>query len=315
MVLLVAALLLAAAPQADPGLVGTWSLDGQPFMVLAADGTGRMDEGRVRWTASGGILSVTAPDGSSDRVRYRLSGDTLTLEQAWGRVELARTGEAGAAPGATTAPPAGTRSAGASSPGVPGGASRPGKDGNVASSSAASARAIRFNGRALSAAQLETFGRLERAIGRVPDGDYWYDPSTGASGRWGGPALAFLPAGLDLGGAVPAEASGGGSGRLTGVFVNGREMHPVDVAGLQQLVGTVLPGRWWVDAAGNYGLEGGPPLGNLIAMAQANRGGGKGGRAWSKHYEGVTPRDNMNLASDGNTTCVSVSGYSRCTGE
>ena len=48
---------------------------------------------------------------------------------------------------------------------------------------------------------------------------------------------------------------------------------------------------------------------------EESRSGQGGGTAWSKHYEGITPRGNMNLASDGNTTCVSVSGYSRCTGE
>jgi hypothetical protein len=101
---------------------------------------------------------------------------------------------------------------------------------------------------------------------------------------------------------------------LTGVFINGRELHPLDVQGLQQLIGQVLPGRWWVDAQGNYGLEGGPPLGNLMVLARANRSGG-GRQAWSKHYEGITPSGNMSLASDGTTTCVSTAGYSRCTGE
>jgi len=56
--------------------------------------------------------------------------------------------------------------------------------------------------------------------------------------------------------------------------------------------------------------------GHLVAMAQARRRSGQGGgTAWSKRYEGITPGQNMNLASDGTTTCVSVSGYSRCTGE
>jgi hypothetical protein len=84
---------------------------------------------------------------------------------------------------------------------------------------------------------------------------------------------------------------------------------------MQQLVGQVWPGRWWVDAQGNFGLEGGPPVGNLVALARSRRQSGGGPQAWSKHYEGATPRDNMNLASDGTTTCVSTAGYSRCTGE
>jgi hypothetical protein len=177
-------------------------------------------------------------------------------------------------------------------------------------------RRVRFNGRALSAEQARTLARLELAIGRLPAGEYWYDARTGASGKWGGPTLAFLPAGLDLGGPLPASASGGGQGTLTAVFINGRELHPVDVMGLREILGTVLPGRWWVDSQGTYGPEGGPPLGNLVYIAQQRRAAGQGGsQAWSKRYEGATPRDNMNMASDGTTTCVSVSGYSHCTGE
>jgi hypothetical protein len=318
--LLAAALLLAAAPDVDPRLVGDWALDGEPFMVLNADGTGLMDAGRVRWTASGGILTVTALDGSADRVRYRVSGNVLTLEQAAGTARLTRgaasaepRGGAAAGDGGAQGPAQGTAARAAP---VPPPAAAPGSAASARDAPpGASGRAIRFNGRALDGPQRETLGRVERAIGTIPDGDYWYDPRTGASGRWGGPALAFLVAGLDLGGPLPAEASGGGRGTLTGVFVNGRELHPVDVAGLQQIIGAVTPGRWWVDAAGNYGPEGGLAVGNLVALAQARRGGGSGGRAWSRHYEGVTPRDNLNMASDGTTTCVSVSGYSRCTGE
>jgi hypothetical protein len=180
----------------------------------------------------------------------------------------------------------------------------------------AAGRRVRFNGRALTAEQVKTLERLERQVGRLPDGDFWYDPRTGASGRWGGPGLALLPPGLDLGGPLPAEASGGGKGTLTGVFINGRELHPRDVEWLRELVGAVLPGRWWMDARGDFGLEGGPVMGNLVAAARAHRGaGGQGGQAWSRRYEGITPRDNLNMASDGTTTCVSVSGYSRCTGE
>jgi hypothetical protein len=350
MLQLAALLLLAAAPS-DPRLVGTWALEGEPFMVLAADGSGRMDASRVRWSAQGGVLTVTAEDGSAERTRYRVSGDVLVLEQETGAATLTRVAAGGAggpadgaggrgtgvppaaaggpapkgtagpwpgvapaaapggAPAAATAPPPGAvpaRGAAASSRAAASAAPEP------AGRSLPSGRAVRFNGRALDAAGLEVLARLERAVGTLADGDYWYDPRSGASGRWGGPALAFLPAGLPLGGPLPAEASGGGRGNLTGVFVNGRELHPVDVAGLQEIVGVVVPGRWWVDATGAYGLEGGPPAGNLVAMARARQGGS---RAWSRHYEGVTPGGNMNLASDGATTCVSVSGYSRCTGE
>ena len=296
----VAALLVATGPHLDRRLVGTWASGGETFMVLKADGTGSMEGSTVRWTAADGVLSVSAPGGGADRVGYEVVGTTLTLILPSGTVRLTRAKAADSAGNST--PPSGGPAAKAT-PAAP-------------RETGASSRAVRFNGRPLRPPELQTLEKIERFIGRIPDGEYWYDPKTGASGRWGGPALAFLPAGLELGGAVPPNASGGGQGGLTGVFVNGREVHPVDVAGFQSLVGAVLPGRWWVDASGNYGLEGGPALGNLVAMAQARRRvGERGGTAWSKRYEGATPGGNMNLASDGQTTCVSVSGYSRCTGE
>jgi hypothetical protein len=175
-----------------------------------------------------------------------------------------------------------------------------------------SARHLTFNQVPLDAQGLRLIVMLERQSGqRVPDGAYWYDSATGAAGRWGGPTLAFLPPGLRLGGRLPAQASGGG----TGVFINGRELHPMDVLGLQRLLRSpILPGRYWVDAQGNAGYEGGPAIINLVAAAR--RAGGGGG-AWSSHYDAGTgsSRDNMNLASDGQTTCVSTSTYSHCTGE
>ncbi|MFT3712840.1 MAG: hypothetical protein QM817_34745 [Archangium sp.] len=131
---------------------------------------------------------------------------------------------------------------------------------------------LRINGRRLTQQELKVVAWLEQTTGQksVP-GDYWYDNATGALGKWGGPTMTFLPPGLGLGGALPANASGGGMGQLTGVFINGRELHPVDVMNLTALLQTqVQRGRWWVDAQGNCGLEGGPPLFNLHAVARAN---------------------------------------------
>jgi len=54
----------------------------------------------------------------------------------------------------------------------------------------------------------------------------------------------------------------------TGVFINGRELHLLDVRALQQIT-MVIPGRYWCDAMGNIGFEGGPPLANLWALAAA----------------------------------------------
>src|SRR5258705_6103519 len=84
----------------------------------------------------------------------------------------------------------------------------------------------------------------------------------------GGPTLGFIPAGLDLGGALRADASGATN---TGVFIDGRELHPADVAGLQQIT-AVIPGRYWVNALGFCGYEGNPiPIANLAVLAQAAR--------------------------------------------
>ncbi len=151
-------------------------------------------------------------------------------------------------------------------------------------------RKLTFNGRAATAKDLETVAQIERLYG-VPAqaGDYWYDAKTGAAGKLGGPTLGFLPPGLALGGPLPANASGGGDGKLSGVFINGRELHPIDIKVLVAIYGQALPGRWWVDGQGNAGPEGGPMQINLIQLAQqlnpkaANsyyRRDGKGGNAF-----------------------------------
>jgi hypothetical protein len=107
---------------------------------------------------------------------------------------------------------------------------------------------------------------------QVAPGDYWYDGVSGLFGLMGGPGVGFTMPNLQLGGALTADASGGGSGSLTGVFVNGRELHPQDVAALSTL-GPVYPGRYWLRFDGWYGLEGGMPIGNLIMIAQQAAGG------------------------------------------
>ena len=127
----------------------------------------------------------------------------------------------------------------------------------------------------------DRIAQLERGYRvRLMDGRYWYDVRSGAWGLWGGPAAGVVLAGLDLGGPLPADASGGGSGRVTGVFINGRELHPLDVLALRQISPAVLPGRYWVDAQGTGGYDGGPAFFNLVAMAQQARAAGRGDRSW-----------------------------------
>lgn len=123
----------------------------------------------------------------------------------------------------------------------------------------------------------DTLALLEKTFGTtIPDGRYWYDPYCGAWGKEGGATLGFTVAGLPIGGALPADISGGG----TRVFINGRELHPRDLAGLQQLTGPIAQGRYWLDAQGNAGMEGGPVLVNLRLLAQQaglyRQGGGVG---------------------------------------
>jgi hypothetical protein len=130
---------------------------------------------------------------------------------------------------------------------------------------AATGRNIFFNGSRLDVATLE---RLEGPIPVIPDGQYWYDKRSGSAGLIGGPTLGYFAPDLDFFPPMSPHASGGG----TNVVVNGRYLHPVDLAGLQYYFGTVQPGRYWLDGQGNYGVENGPALGNLvqqIAMLQA----------------------------------------------
>jgi hypothetical protein len=121
---------------------------------------------------------------------------------------------------------------------------------------------------------------LERMAGasRIPlrDGTYWYDPVSGAWGAQGGPTLGFRRAGLKVGGPLRANASNG----HTGVFVNGRELHRLDVLALERL-GQVRLGRYWLDALGNFGREGGGTLGNLASLAEQRASEGSGGGAWA----------------------------------
>jgi hypothetical protein len=153
-------------------------------------------------------------------------------------------------------------------PATPSAAAPPGGAASVPVAAPAAAppstRTVIVNSVRLSA---DTISALERQYGlRVQDGDYWYDRVTGAFGLRGGPTLGFVVPGLDVGGPLRPDASGG----TTGVFVNGRELPTQDVQALQQIAGTApARGRYWLDARGFFGYEGGPALGNLILIAQA----------------------------------------------
>ncbi len=130
---------------------------------------------------------------------------------------------------------------------------------------------VRVNGQIVTQQEfVSELGRVGLTLpGPVPDGSYWYDAVSGLWGQEGGPTLGQMPPGLALGGELQENASGGG----TGVFINGRELHLLEVAYLQQMFGYTVPGRYWMNAQGIGGLEGGPPIFNLVAAAQARSGG------------------------------------------
>lgn len=161
--------------------------------------------------------------------------------------------------------------------------------------SAQAATGIVVNGQQVTQADLLA---LQRQLGvplqaAIPPGNYWYDGISGLWGYEGGPAMGQIPPGLRLGGPLSPWASGGG----TGVFVNGRELHMADVIYLQQIFGYVIPGRYWMNAAGIGGPEGGPATFNLAqAAAQSGGGGGSGGG-----YGGYNRRTPFGgLGGDGN---------------
>lgn len=131
-----------------------------------------------------------------------------------------------------------------------------------------------------------TVAQWRQRYGVVQAGRYWYDADTGAWGREGGPTIGWVATGLPLPGPLPADASGGGNGGLTGVFINGRELHPYDVQGLALATGAPpWRGSWWMDATGNFGaltgMQHGPVLGNVFVMMRAHSGAtGSNGPQW-----------------------------------
>ncbi|HEU0031635.1 MAG TPA: hypothetical protein VFQ53_13440 [Kofleriaceae bacterium] len=137
------------------------------------------------------------------------------------------------------------------------------------------AASLTINGAVPSPAERQTLAQLEAQYGiTLPAGAYWYDATSGAFGRWGGPTEAVITAGLDLGPPTPYEASGAG----TQIVINGRAIHPAEQAYLEYLVGGAIPpGRYALDAQGNAGPEGGPATINLAAMAAQRNGGGARG--------------------------------------
>ena len=129
----------------------------------------------------------------------------------------------------------------------------------------AQARNVVINGVRLTDGQVASLQQQYRV--QIQDGDYWYDRQVGAWGFRGGPTVGFIVPGLGLGGPLRRDASNGN----TGVIINGRELHWLDVTRLQQVT-PLIRGFYWMDANGNFGQVGGPVIGNLWALSQRSGG-------------------------------------------
>jgi len=147
---------------------------------------------------------------------------------------------------------------------------------------------------------------LMQQYGVIPAGNYWYDPASGLWGVAGGPSSGQISPGLALGGRLKSSASAGG----TGVFINGREIHPEEYMALLNLYGTVIPGRYWMNAHLVGGFEGGPAIFDLnAANSVASGGASAGGSGYNRNTAGGS------LMSDGNCSAyLHPSGASVMTG-
>lgn len=140
----------------------------------------------------------------------------------------------------------------------------------VATASAQSTGVI-VNGAALSR---ETLAALQQMYPvPIPAGRYWYDDVSGVYGMEGGPVAGQMSPGLRLGGRLRADASRGTSG----VFVNGRQLTNGEKMYIERACRTyVAPGRYYVNALGLGGFEGGPITFNL-ALCGPPPGRARGG--------------------------------------
>lgn len=169
---------------------------------------------------------------------------------------------------------------------------------------AVSAGEIVVNGRELSAAEVQAV--TQRTGVPLRPGRWWYDARSGLWGAEGAGAAGFAPAGLPLAAPLRADASGGHAG----VFFNGRSLSDAEIRWLQTL-GPVWPGRYWLDALGNVGLEGQRlPFANLGLLAQGRAGSSRSsttpGGAWIASSGGcvaISARSSSGIGSFGASNC------------
>jgi hypothetical protein len=140
-----------------------------------------------------------------------------------------------------------------------------------------------------------TITQMEQQYGvKFIPGTYWYDKMTGAFGSKGGPCIGVGIAGLQIGGPLQSNASGGN----TRIFINGRELHQADVQVLQTFMQPRL-GRYWMDAYGNFGYENYPvAIGNVYQLYNLRFGNVNKGS--STHKQNPWSGQTTSFGSDGN---------------
>lgn len=146
--------------------------------------------------------------------------------------------------------------------------------GSAAASGSADGGGVQVNGHRLTRAELEALTRV--VGGPVSEARYWYDRRSGLWGRLGEPAAGSITPGLELGGPLAPDASGGTSG----VFFNGRELSRQELSWLVQNFGAVPKRRYWLNAEGIGGVEGGPAT---FDLRQAPKQSGTG---WNNNSVG-----------------------------
>ncbi len=149
-----------------------------------------------------------------------------------------------------------------------------------------------INGKALTADQRAEFTRVygTRPLG----GNFWYDSASGLWGVVGREAFGVLRPGHAYGTVSPSASAG-----TTGVFINGRQINMAEALYIKSLLGSVVPGRWWLDGTtGNFGVEGNPmPAGNLFAIAKAAQSRGSGGTYYYNNGMGQSAAISQGCAS------------------
>jgi len=94
------------AGAADSALVGTWGLDGRPFLVFKADGSGTMEGESFTWTADAKVIHVKSAQGEQDQMSYTVQDGQLALVAGGIPMALTRLGAKAAAKGKADDPAA-----------------------------------------------------------------------------------------------------------------------------------------------------------------------------------------------------------------